>query len=1084
MPGILKMNNSANGSLGAREVESKKRSFDGKMVNGDRNAARQDSPASAPAVGAPSSGVGVANGASSLSAAVSNPIFNQVAEEPPEIERIDSGAYHSLSKLIQRIAQECYNELYETLNQMSELKASQPNGNMTNGLGLPTPQDAELNKQKKLLILRFAHDNRAKFIKLLVLTEWGKKASTEVSQLINLFSWARKQNVVMNELDGQIEMLKMESNVARQSNPDIRTALEILGKKKAEWISDVNHTYIVLKKKFANQLQMGFIPPPPMTPDKALKLLRHMNTSLSTRLIVHEKIPHQLSKWRIGSGRVTFIVDGEFELDLMSMVEDTSDQLLFIDLRLLFSPAPVIAAESVFFSRLKMGIDTILKEDGLEKCFTYLHNFTLTHKIDVLATQANELLRAGWAGSLRAEFAHRVLWVQYWLNRPGKKSWIEIGVSSNRPKNGKVSWRGPPVASLTVRWFREGVQVKDVDLDIGWNNLSLERMVKRVIALHVGHLLRATQQNFNPNLITQATLSETDPSDCRLEVSVGSMASTTTLSIESVTGKYNLRPATLLSSNAENLINRSLETSASSTTITQLLARSLLESVQRYANQAGWQAVARQALRMEIVKAAVNLDVLRFALFWPRGWSTNWALAAIVDASGESWWIFEIGEKGSTILHAQKILIDRIEGRLPPLNRTVLSRIERVAVHQLSYSVTSRALQLESKTYSLRYELAPPLRPTESVLRGWVLHLKTSDLITLKPGEVAWLEPGMQVMCQGFRSDYRHVWHIATGTMTPEAAIDMEKLMSASPQNNITLGEGGKLSILLSTPFGQELVTELKARLRDLNRLRSFATTLQKRNMMLQSSSLEQVQFKYSHMLSVKVLFGNGADIQVKFGDKNPHNRIHRFLTDIINERAYTDVSSGETNALDRFCTTLLFTRPLLSSLTDIENRRPGNTDNPAIHSHALGKYRITYTNPPCSFDIRLRPKDDKVVWHIDDNESKQPDLRPKVERSPNFRRADSLKAALQRLFKESDDPRWWGVRTGIIAEIYGVGDAVRRLHEAVISCYVEGGVKQEPISIKQEPKPSNSGQANRPGAKQSLSGRGNGSGREPILID
>lgn len=784
-------------------------------------------------------------------------------------------------------------------------------------------------------------------------------------------------------------------------------------------------------------------------------------------------------------------MDGEFELDLMSMVEDASDQFLFIDLKLLFSPAPVITTESAFFARLKISVDSILREDGLEKCFTYLHNFTLTHKIDVLATQANELLRAGWAGSLRAEFAHRVLWVQYWTNRPGKKSWIEIGVASNRPKDGKVTWRGPPIASITARWFREGVQVKDVDLEFDWNHLSLERMVKRVIALHTGHLLRTTQQKFNTTLITQTTLSETDPADCRLDVSVGTRSCATTLSVEPITGRYNLRPATLLSSTAENVINRALDVSASATTITQLLARSLLDSVQRYANQAGWQIVARQALRMEVVKAAVNLDVLRFTLFWPRGWSTDWALAAIVDTSGESWWIFEIGEKGSTILHAQRITMDKADGRTPPINRITLAQIERVAVHQLSYSVTSRALEKEEKTYSLRYELAPSPRPTGGLLRGWVLHLKTSDLMPLKAGEDHWLESGMQFVCQGFRSDYRNVWHIATGTMTPGAAADMEKLMSASPQSNIILGEGGKLSILLSTPFGQELATELTSRLRDLNRLRSFATTLQKRNMRLQSSSLEQVQFQYSNQFAVKVVFGQGSDIKVRFGNKNPHNRIHRFLTDIINERAYADISPGDTNALDRFCTTLLVTRPLLSSLSEVETQGAGNIDNPAVHSHAIGEYRLSYSNPPCSFDIRLRLKDDKAVWHIDDNESKQPDLRPKLERSPNFKRPENLKVVLQRLFKESD-PRWWGARTGIIAEIDGVGDAVRRLHEAVMSCYVEGGVKQEPVKVKQEPAaPSGPSQPARPNPKQQQqqqqpppAGRGRGGGREVITID
>jgi mediator of RNA polymerase II transcription subunit 14 len=230
MPGILNMNSSVNGGPGARDLESKKRAHDGNMVNGERTVVRKDSPASAPAVKTPSYNGGDTNGAT--------PAVNQL---PPEIAHVPAEAYHSLSKLIQRISQETYNELSETLMQMRELKAPQLNGNLPNGLGLPNPQDAEINKQKKLLLLRFAHDNRAKFIKLLVLTEWGRKASVDLSKLIDLFGWATKQRYGQDHISDQIEFMKYVMNDARQLNPDIKTALEILGTGKAEWIPDVNN---------------------------------------------------------------------------------------------------------------------------------------------------------------------------------------------------------------------------------------------------------------------------------------------------------------------------------------------------------------------------------------------------------------------------------------------------------------------------------------------------------------------------------------------------------------------------------------------------------------------------------------------------------------------------------------------------------------------------------------------------------------------------------------------------------------------------------------------------------------------------
>ena len=240
MPGLVNMNTSANGGPVARDGDSKKRTHDGKMVNGEHAIARKDAPAGAPAVKTPSYKAASANGLSTSGAPV--PTADKMAQLPPEITRIGPENYHPLSTLIQRVSQETYNDLSEVLMQMREMKPSQANGNMSNGLGLPNPQDQEINKQKKLLLLRFAMDNRAKFIKLLVLTDWGKRASKDVSQLIDLFAWTNQQSWAQNQIDDKIEQIKLAMNQARQLNPDIRTALEILGTGKAEWIPDVSYT--------------------------------------------------------------------------------------------------------------------------------------------------------------------------------------------------------------------------------------------------------------------------------------------------------------------------------------------------------------------------------------------------------------------------------------------------------------------------------------------------------------------------------------------------------------------------------------------------------------------------------------------------------------------------------------------------------------------------------------------------------------------------------------------------------------------------------------------------------------------------
>lgn len=229
------MNHSPNDS--ARDGETKKRFSDGTLVNGTDG--RKDM-----AIMNGSTGKASINGTST---AVSAPTVDQYAELPPAIAHIGSEAYHPLSKLLARVAQECYNALEEALHNMSGLSmGQQQNGATASGVVL---QDSpEVNKRKKLLLLKFAQENRAKFIKLLVLTEWGQKSAIDIGKVIDLYAWAKEQVAHMDFADSQVEQIKILSAGARENNPDIRTALEILSTGKASWIPTVRMSNICIHR--------------------------------------------------------------------------------------------------------------------------------------------------------------------------------------------------------------------------------------------------------------------------------------------------------------------------------------------------------------------------------------------------------------------------------------------------------------------------------------------------------------------------------------------------------------------------------------------------------------------------------------------------------------------------------------------------------------------------------------------------------------------------------------------------------------------------------------------------------------------
>jgi mediator of RNA polymerase II transcription subunit 14 len=1049
MPGIRIMNHSGSDAAAAsRDGENKKRNHEGNLVSGERNDARRDTPARGPDTNGGLS-KNTTNGASMAVAAPAGSTLDQYSELPPEIQQVSSDAYHSLSTLLLRISQESYNDLGGILSKMAEIQlAPATNGVLTNGLGAANMQNnAEANKRKKLLLLQFAQDQRAKFIKVLVLTEWGKKAAGDISKLIDLFSWASEQARHMDSADVQLEKIKVLSNIARENNPDIATALEVLSTGKASWMP-----------------HLGYAPHEPVSSEHALKLLRYMNTSLSIRLNVHETLPRHLKNWRIHSGRATFVIDHEMEFDVMSFVEDSSEQWFLIDVRLLFTPAPIIVVGSRFFMQLKAQADFVLKDKGLSGLFDFLHNFILTHKISVLRSQAVGLVRAGWVGSLEVQPVHRQLVVSYWTNKPGKKNWIEIGISSHRPKNGKVSWRGPSIPSLTARWFRQGMEVVNANLKLDWKDLSMERIIKQLIARHTSDLLRSTQQCLKSGVMANARLSDVDPANCTLQATLGTKSTSITLSLEPVTGNYIMRPASALSARAEGAFNQGREPAQMANVVTQVLAGTLLNLIQKNAQQLGWPMVAKHSLHQQKVASAVKLDVLASALYCPRGWSPNWALAVVMNSSGDSWWIFEIGPSGNTIECAEQIRIDRPDGSSLPIDRKTLASLERVAVLLVSFRVTARRLDKEKKPYTLGEEMEPSKTSTR-VGRRWALHVQTSDILVTKAAEEAWLESDIRITCDGLQLAGQNVWLTASGRMVKAIAADMQKLMAASPQKTFKFSEDGTFKILLAIPFGQDILGELRARLRDVNRLRAFATTLRRRAMTLRSSSLQGVQFQYGPSLShnsITLNFSSINEFTLGLSPDNPHHRVHHFLTEIANDRLSNllRVDPSDTNGLDRLCSTLIVTRSLLKVLQEIELKSPGNLRNPAIHVHSILKYRLTYDNPVCTFDINLKPKDDEVYWFVEDNlRIKGPDVRPTPERAQGHRRLDVLQTKLKDLFSASGEG-WFGTRNGMVAKLHGIPAALRKLNEVVLSCKMAGGyVAPPPLPQATQQQPQNQGQ-------------------------
>jgi mediator of RNA polymerase II transcription subunit 14 len=367
----------------------------------------------------------------------------------------------------------------------------------------------------------------------------------------------------------------------------------------------------------------------------------------------YDSIPLQFRDYTIKDGRVTFKVAGEFEVDLTVADENPESQFWFIDLRFLFNPSL-----SVLNPRLRNPIEyrvnEILKQDGLGGCYKYLHEMILTHKISEFKRQAFDLARGKWAETLKVEALNRALSIQYWVDRfpadrfsKGSKSWIILGVHSGRRKDGRPDPKA--TSRLSIRWFRDAKEVKDVDISFDVINISTESLIRTVIAKHVSHIMTGLCENMrakplyaNRELALALSISPTQPTESELKIQLTSKQ-LLSIKIEPVTGRFVLSPASRIITALETLLNIQCPSPATEghVFLDKLRYALIAEDYTSRGMTMGWIRNPNPGIKLDLLKERIHKDTVQVLWFRRHGWVKDWHLAVSLGMFGEHWQLFE-----------------------------------------------------------------------------------------------------------------------------------------------------------------------------------------------------------------------------------------------------------------------------------------------------------------------------------------------------------------------------------------------------------------------------------------------------------
>jgi mediator of RNA polymerase II transcription subunit 14 len=794
--------------------------------------------------------------------------------------------------------------------------------------------------------------------------------------------------------------------------------------------------------------------------------------SIKINLLDKQDFPDSFLKYRIHDGRATFTVSGEFELDLSIADEDRASQFYFVDLRFLFAPSSPIP-DGQLRESIEWKANEILREQGLPGCFMYLHDLVLTTKIGHFGNLAATMAGNSWTESLRVDYLHRTLVVQYWMGRPSPKSWVEIGIKSGRRKDPKRISQAPGIPFVDIRWLREKQEVDNAKIKFDTENINLDQTLRSVTALHISHILRSMYDKLmqggmyqDGKMEIKLTTSRREPLDCELEFQL-TKTKILKVMIEHVSGRVVLQPPSPLNSRFEQELNNSRDLSKDGGVIlSRLRCVAVKEEVEYRARTMGWEVLQSVRLAEADRKRFLPKDMMVYSILRQNKWKKGWLLLSTHGLSSDVWWIVRMKSRESQtgpvhLLQANIGMgLESVESidtkHIDPPSANLSFEFFQKLSHVASGLIALRANYLRFDDLQVDHEFVYSENADSSELPYILVAIDPSKLPPLlrnvRPSRVPWCNGLIRFSFQGLDPLNSSAKLVAQGHLTHNVMTlvklnaNSDTSVSYEPRNNA-------FAFHFNTEPGVPIGMRLLECLQRLERLTRALGVLDYNKLTPDHVSLSKVVFTYAADLRACIDFDYAKDVSIKrdrkappnstitrtkskmvviFGQGNPHVRIQHHLISILN-------NDGGLNEMTYL---LKATLPALQGLDEIEKSHhedqqsqskqtfsddtqappPKVSPEPVIlyrsadwyglsYSLASTKSNLSSTSQPrhlCRFDLRLKNRRDKTVWHLNYSSNRQ---------DVNIVETSDLREKLKEEIFSATGPGWSGLGSGVVCD-------------------------------------------------------------------
>ncbi|KAJ8115267.1 hypothetical protein ONZ43_g4708 [Nemania bipapillata] len=637
---------------------------------------------------------------------------------PDEIQHITQG-FVPVGRLLSRLAQQTHNQLEDEIMALARMPMppSAMNGNTIN-TDLSLDDNSIQNIDKKVRLLNFVQARHEEWVKALIIANWSRKAEP-VSKLIDLMHHINTTRHIYQESLDHMITIKRDITWFRIPNPDLRTALHVLSTGQAPWMPELN-----------------YIQPPPITPEEQMRWIENLNTLLSIRLNLeeHDNIPEQFQDFEIDSGRVRFKVPGEFEVDLTIADEDPEKQFWFIDFRFAFQPAPSELSDHLR-DFLEYKVNEVLQKDGLPGCYKFLHEFVLTHKITEYVRQAIDLSKGRWVDMLQVERLRRAMAIHYWSGRQpldSPRSYIIMGVSSGKNSNSVSSQSAQ--SRLSLRWFRDGIEVKDVKFPLDDDIISTETLLNRVIGKHIEHILRSfydklqSQERFRKreaNLGINIVNDNPEESMLTMQLSYDRYLH---IKVAPITGALLTTPQSVGKYDLQNQLNKDIKRPITDQVI--LLERFrcyfMEDELSRRGKSRGWSVCNPPPVKHEVPRQILQTKE-SYQLIWlkRRGLPDNWYIMVSQSLGGDRWWLIEVANHSGNAKIATHARLP-LSPSTPEYSDKFFSELTFFSSAMMSQIGILGAMHKEKIKYAVQDRIDPML---PSNMKVPTIHVRLSEIL-------------------------------------------------------------------------------------------------------------------------------------------------------------------------------------------------------------------------------------------------------------------------------------------------------------------------------------------------------------------